>query len=111
MQPARVPGFAFAYLELIAHRAFLPRLLLASGQKGWPLFQRLLSVMLKFMEPYLRSAKLSEPVRAIYTDARIYSRRQPIREPPTIFDDEHLEYTVDRILESASNPEVAQDQH
>ena len=66
VQPARVPGFAFAYLELIAHRAFLPRLLLAAGQKGWPLFQKLLSVMLKFMEPYLRSAKLSEPVRLLY---------------------------------------------
>lgn len=66
VQPARIPGFAFAYLELIAHRAFLPRLLLAQDQKGWPLFQRLLSVMLKFMEPYLRSAKLSEPVRLLY---------------------------------------------
>lgn len=66
VQPLRVPGFSFAYLELIAHRSFMPRLLLVNGQKGWPLFQRLLTVMLKFMEPYLRNAKLSEPVRLLY---------------------------------------------
>jgi len=66
VQPLRVPGFSFAYLELISHRMFLPRLLLASGQKGWPHFQKLLSNMLKFMEPYLRNAKLTEPVRLLY---------------------------------------------
>jgi CCR4-NOT transcription complex subunit 1 len=66
VQPLRVPGFSFAYLELISHRNILPRLLQAPGQKGWPLFQRLLSVMPKFMEPYLRNAKLSEPVRLLY---------------------------------------------
>lgn len=33
LQPERLPGFAFAWLELISHRAFVPKLLLSKGQK------------------------------------------------------------------------------
>ena len=42
LQPQRLPGFAFAWLELVSHRMFMPKLLLAPNQKGWPLFQRFL---------------------------------------------------------------------
>eukprot|EP00850_Spirogloea_muscicola_P021681 SM000258S09097 [mRNA] locus=s258:124363:135751:+ [translate_table: standard] len=66
LQPIRVPGFSFAWLEVISHRAYMPRLLLAPSQKGWPLFQRLLISLFKFMEPYLRNADLSDPVRVLY---------------------------------------------
>eukprot|EP00245_Coleochaete_scutata_P016680 TRINITY_DN7878_c0_g2_i2.p1 TRINITY_DN7878_c0_g2~~TRINITY_DN7878_c0_g2_i2.p1 ORF type:complete len:485 (-),score=71.36 TRINITY_DN7878_c0_g2_i2:119-1471(-) len=66
LQPLRVPSFSFAWLELISHRSFMPKLLLVNGQKGWPLFQRLLISLFKFMEPYLRNAELSDPVRLLY---------------------------------------------
>merc|ERR1712023_559885 len=36
LQPSRLPSFAFAWMELISHRMFMPKLLLAKNQKGWP---------------------------------------------------------------------------
>ncbi|KAH9287615.1 hypothetical protein KI387_031732 [Taxus chinensis] len=66
LQPLRVPGWSFAWLELICHRSFMPKLLLSNNQKGWPFFQRLLVDLFKFMEPYLRNAELSDPVRLLY---------------------------------------------
>jgi CCR4-NOT transcription complex subunit 1 len=62
LQPLQVPGWSFAWLELISHRTFMPKLLLSNPQKGWPLFQRLLVALFKFMEPYLRNADVSDPV-------------------------------------------------
>ncbi|GLJ34955.1 hypothetical protein SUGI_0703380 [Cryptomeria japonica] len=66
LQPLRVPGWSFAWLELICHRSFMSKLLLSNNQKGWPFFQRLLVDLFKFMEPYLRNAELSYPVRLLY---------------------------------------------
>lgn len=53
---------SFAWLELVSHRSFMPKLLTTTAPKGWPLFQRLLVDLFKFMEPYLRNAELGEPV-------------------------------------------------
>ncbi|KAL6645362.1 hypothetical protein ACP70R_016970 [Stipagrostis hirtigluma subsp. patula] len=66
LQPLRVPAWSFAWLELVSHRSFMPRLLMCSSQKGWPFFQRLLVDLFKFMEPYLRNAELPEPVHLLY---------------------------------------------
>ena len=66
LSPLRLPGFSFAWLELISHRMFMPKLLLTKAQKGWPLFQRLLVELFKFLEPYLRNAELSDPIRMLY---------------------------------------------
>jgi CCR4-NOT transcription complex subunit 1 len=66
LQPLQVPGWSFAWLELISHRMFMPKLLMSNSQKGWPLFQRLLVALFKFMEPYLRNADVSDPVRLLY---------------------------------------------
>jgi len=66
LQPARLPGFAFAWLELAAHRMLMPRLLAAKGQRGWVLFQRLLVHLLRFLHPFLQAAQLPEPVRLLY---------------------------------------------
>jgi CCR4-NOT transcription complex subunit 1 len=66
LQPLSVPSFAFAYLEAIAHRAFMPKLLLAPQQAGWPLFEALLVALLVFLEPALRGADLSDGLRCLY---------------------------------------------
>jgi len=66
LQPMRVPGFAFAWLELVSHRCFMPRLLLDHARKGRPLLQRLICAALKFLEPYLRECNLTEPVKLLY---------------------------------------------
>lgn len=66
LQPLKIPGFSFAWLELVSHRSFMPKLLIGNAQKGWPYFQRLLVDMLQFMEPFLRNAELGEPVHFLY---------------------------------------------
>jgi hypothetical protein len=120
VQPLRVPGFAFPWLELASHRALLPRLLGAGGaaaaapaaaasaasladggsadaaaaatkpstpsaspaastapspsqaaainlqQHGWAAAHRLLLASLRFQEPHLRRAELSDAARLMY---------------------------------------------
>ncbi|XP_058081510.1 uncharacterized protein LOC131229536 isoform X3 [Magnolia sinica] len=43
-----------------------PKLLTINSQKDWPLVQRLLVDLFKFMEPYLRNAELGESVHFLY---------------------------------------------
>ena len=45
-------------------RNFMPRLV--SDNRGWPHFQRLLISLLRFLEPYLRQAELTDSVRLLY---------------------------------------------
>ncbi|KAI8564580.1 hypothetical protein RHMOL_Rhmol03G0191500 [Rhododendron molle] len=66
LQPLNVPAFSFAWLELISHRSFMPKLLTVNPLKGWPLFQRLLVDLLKFMEPHLRKAKMGKAIHYLY---------------------------------------------
>ncbi|KAK2981457.1 hypothetical protein RJ640_017479, partial [Escallonia rubra] len=66
LQPLKVPGFSFAWLELVSHRSFMPKLLTGTAQKGWPYFQRLLVDLFQFMEPFLRNAELGESVHFLY---------------------------------------------
>ncbi|KAA8515904.1 hypothetical protein F0562_019083 [Nyssa sinensis] len=66
LQPLKVPAFSFAWLELVSHRSFMPKLLMGNPQKGWPYFQRLLVDLFQFMEPFLRNAELGEPVYFLY---------------------------------------------
>ncbi|CAN4111809.1 unnamed protein product [Withania somnifera] len=66
LQPLKVPGFSFAWLELVSHRSFMPKLLAGNAQKGWPYFQRLLVDLFQFLEPFLRNAELGEPIQFLY---------------------------------------------
>ncbi|KAJ4727200.1 putative Ccr4-not transcription complex [Melia azedarach] len=66
LQPLKVPSFSFAWLELVSHRSFMPKLLIGNAQKGWPYIQRLLVDLLQFLEPFLRNAELGVPVRFLY---------------------------------------------
>ncbi|KAH9627459.1 hypothetical protein KSS87_006150 [Heliosperma pusillum] len=66
LQPLKVPGFSFAWLELVSHRTFMPKLLTGNVQKGWPLLHRLLMDLFQFMEPFLRNAELGDLIRFLY---------------------------------------------
>jgi len=66
IQPLVVPGFAFAWLELISHRMFLSNLLLMKGQKGWALAHQLLIDLFLFLEPHLRRTELTEAMKYLY---------------------------------------------
>ena len=66
LQPSKVPGFAFGWLQLVSHKSFMPHLLLARGQKGWPHMHRLLLALLHFMQPFLRTVQMIDPIRQLY---------------------------------------------
>ncbi|KAJ0245364.1 Transcription regulator [Hirschfeldia incana] len=66
LQPLKIPAFSFAWLELVSHRSFMPKLLTVNGQKGWPYVQRLLVDLLQFLEPFLRNAELGGPINFLY---------------------------------------------
>ncbi|KAG6606514.1 CCR4-NOT transcription complex subunit 1 [Phytophthora cinnamomi] len=62
LQPLGLPGFVFAWTELISHRCFMPLLLRAKQQRGWQILHRLLMNLLVFMEPFLRHANSAAPL-------------------------------------------------
>ncbi|VVA89571.1 unnamed protein product [Arabis nemorensis] len=66
LEPLKIPAFSFAWLELVSHRSFMPKLLTVNGQKGWPYVQQLLVDLLQFLEPFLRNAELGGPVHCLY---------------------------------------------
>lgn len=66
LQPMRAPAFAFAWLELVSSRYFLPKLLMVPQGRGQPYFYRLLMGALRFLEPFLRNTELTEPIRLLY---------------------------------------------
>lgn len=65
-QPLAMPGFAFAWLELVSHRHFLPNLMLFPEEKGWHIAHHLLMDHFLFMEPYLSRVELTPPVKKLY---------------------------------------------
>ncbi|XP_019056501.1 PREDICTED: CCR4-NOT transcription complex subunit 1-like [Tarenaya hassleriana] len=66
LQPFKVPAFSLAWLELVSHRSFMPKLLNLNNQKGWSYVQNLLVDLLQFLEPFLRNAELGGPVHVLY---------------------------------------------
>eukprot|EP00392_Amoebophrya_sp_AT5.2_P012101 g12196.t1 len=65
--PLRLPEFAFAWLELVSHKYFLPAMLNYRGQKGWLGFHRLLVALLKFLKPFLAlPLPFPESARTLY---------------------------------------------
>lgn len=67
LRPAKAPGFAYAWLEIVSHRVFMGRILASTAaQKGWPMYAQLLVDLFKFLSPFLRNAELAKPVQRLY---------------------------------------------
>lgn len=67
LRPAKAPGFAYAWLELVSHRVFLGRMLaLTPQQKAWNLYSQLLVHLFKFLAPFLRNVELAKPIHLLY---------------------------------------------
>lgn len=69
LQPLALPGFVFAWTELISHRCFMPLLLRAKAQRGWQILHRLLMNLLVFLEPFVRHSNvypMSASIAALY---------------------------------------------
>lgn len=54
IQPIIYPGFTFAWISLIAHRMFLPKLLGLPEKAGYGVTVKLLTALLKFQNVYLK---------------------------------------------------------
>lgn len=64
-QPTYAPRFAFGWMSIIAHRAFLPRLV--GNQDTWPEFHRCLMWLLRFAAPFLKHGDdLTQSSMSIY---------------------------------------------
>lgn len=59
----KAPAFAFPWLQLASDRRLMPRLLGAPGHRGWGAYLQLLLAQLRFLEPFLRNAELTDAVR------------------------------------------------
>uniref|UniRef100_A0A2A4JSL1 CCR4-NOT transcription complex subunit 1 n=1 Tax=Heliothis virescens TaxID=7102 RepID=A0A2A4JSL1_HELVI len=67
IRPGIAPGFAYAWLEVVAHRAFINRVLAVTPQqKGWGMYSTLLIDLFKFLDPFLRNTELATPVMMLY---------------------------------------------
>ena len=67
LQPRKVPGFAYAWLDMVGHRAFVGRMLVVTpAHKAWPMYAQLLIDHLKFLAPFLRNIHLPRPIALMY---------------------------------------------
>jgi CCR4-NOT transcription complex subunit 1 len=62
----RVPSFAFPWLQILADKRFMPRMLYAPRKTGWPALLQLWLAQLRFLEPFLRNAELNDALRLLY---------------------------------------------
>jgi CCR4-NOT transcription complex subunit 1 len=64
--PSSFPGFVFAWIPLIQHRAFLPGLLQLPDQLGWAPFTKILKQLLEFLGGVLKSLDLPAFAKDLY---------------------------------------------
>lgn len=65
LQPAKYPGFAFAWLSLISHREFLP-LMLSMGESQEPILVQLIESQLVYLGEFVKQLALNQPAKDIY---------------------------------------------
>ncbi|ANB15785.1 CCR4-NOT core subunit CDC39 [Sugiyamaella lignohabitans] len=66
LQPLAFPGFSFAWMTLISHRFFLPKLMEIPGKKGWAYLANLLGALVKFEGCYIEGKDFPEPIAVMY---------------------------------------------
>lgn len=91
VQPLVVPGFSFAWLELISHRMFLSNLLLTKDQKGWGIMHQLLIDLFLFLEPHLRKVELTDAIKKYY-DGSLRVILMLVHDFPTFLAAYHLSF-------------------
>lgn len=64
INPNRVPGFTYSWIQIISSNRLFPYLL--RHVKGWQPYQALLIQLFIFISPYLRNVQLSKNIKAIY---------------------------------------------
>ncbi|KAJ2851860.1 CCR4-NOT core subunit cdc39 [Coemansia brasiliensis] len=64
LAPTHVPGLAFVWLQLAAHRYLLPQLV--SSRAGWEQAAALLETQLRFIQPFVEQGLVGEGVKLLY---------------------------------------------
>ncbi|CXI46907.1 CCR4-NOT transcription complex subunit 1, putative [Plasmodium berghei] len=64
LNPLRVPMFVFAWVELISHKLFLPKILQTS--KGWYIYNKLIIYLFEFLYGFLKNSYLTQPIKLLY---------------------------------------------
>ncbi|KAJ8055344.1 CCR4-Not complex component, Not1-domain-containing protein [Yarrowia lipolytica] len=67
IQPMAFPGFAFAWMTLISHRMFLPKMMdVVRNRRGWGPYLSLLEALLKFQDHFTTDKEFNEHVAVMY---------------------------------------------
>ncbi|KAK9450875.1 CCR4-Not complex component, Not1-domain-containing protein [Limtongia smithiae] len=66
LQPMAFPGFTFAWMSMISHRMYMPKILNLERRKGWAQFADLLEELMKFIGMHLVGTELPDSIRYIY---------------------------------------------
>ena len=72
IRPSKAPGFAYSWLELIAHRIFISKMLQVNQPapdqtfKKWNMYATILTQLLRFLAPFLRNIELTQSIMLLY---------------------------------------------
>ncbi len=73
VKPTKAPGFAYSWLELVAHRLFISKMLQVSQPtqpdqtyKTWSMYATLLTQLVRFLAPFLRNIELTPSIMLLY---------------------------------------------
>lgn len=72
IRPSKAPGFAYSWLELIAHRIFISKMLQVNQPapdqtfKKWNMYATILTQLLRFLSPFLRNIELTQSIMLLY---------------------------------------------
>ncbi|KAJ9151406.1 CCR4-Not complex component [Pleurostoma richardsiae] len=64
--PPTFPGFAYAWMSLLEHRAFLPAMMKMEGDAGWAPYTKLLTQLLEFIGEQLKAFEVSPLAKDLY---------------------------------------------
>ncbi len=66
LQPAHFPGFAYAWMNLVSHRVFMPALLNHADGAGWDMYCRVVQTMLQYIGEQLKPTRFTPITRDLY---------------------------------------------
>lgn len=66
LQPFAIPGFCFAWMSLVSHRYYLPKLLAMPEKRGWPYVIDFLCELLDFERTYVQGKDFPKEMSAMY---------------------------------------------
>ena len=69
LQPAHMPGFTYAWLSLISHRAFMPAILSLPDSTAWESYCKIVQTMLEYVGEQLKPSRLTSMTHELYKGA------------------------------------------